>query len=68
MEDLYDDKVYCRLEHNKAVLVHRIRSLRSAMKIGTISFKISGAMQDSSPILFDLCLLPPVSSLAVDPH
>ncbi len=68
MGDLYDDKVCCHPEHSKAVLVYHIRSLRLAMEIEKINFTTSGTAQDDSPILFDLCLLPLVSSLVVDPH
>lgn len=68
MEDPFDDKVYYRPEQSKAVLVYRIRSLRPSMKIETISLATPGVIQNGSPILFDLCLLPPVSSLAIDPH
>lgn len=68
MEDLFDDKVYYRPEHSKAVLVYRIRSPRPSVKIEKISLATPETIQSGSPILFDLCLLPPVSSLAIDPH
>ena len=68
MQDLYDDRVCCRPEHSRAVLVYHIRSLRLAMDKEKINFTTSGTAQDGSPILFDLYLLPLVSSLVVGPH